>query len=537
MRWATPELITVKSDFDFPSSTTARLKREGGGTFWSVGPHVSRWIEQNCVLTTAGFAGKPFKLLKWQKRWLAEVFEVTQDGESWRLKHRWVTLGIGKKNGKSELIGALALFFLIGTDENDPRIFAAASTEDQANMVFAPVKYIAENSPTIKGLVQAKARMVVSRTTRGGFIRRLAAVAGANDGANVYVALIDEFHEWSGQKGRDVWNVITNGTVMREEPMIIQITTAGHDQDTLCYEWYQAGIAQIDGSREDETAHFCWFQADPDVKDYRDPEYVRKPNPSFGVIMGPEFYADQLLRKTEAVYRRYFGNEWTESEEIWEAASKWPELAGAPRMTTDARTYVGVDIGRKIDNSAVTLVQLHDDPDGVRRAHVAQRIWSNPYNPGDSRYRTWRMNVNDVDVFLRDVYDTFPEPTFIDEESEVREPGPMFVYDPHLYGSHADNLRREGLGMAEFPQTDTRMVPASQLLYEWIMSSKVVHDGDPTASRHIRSVIAKEKERGWRISKPGASKHVDFAVSLAMALAAAVANEDEAVDGGETNIW
>lgn len=535
MDWARPELVTYTRDFSFPSTTTARLKRSGGGSFYTVGLHVGRWIEQNCVLTAARFAGQPFVLLDWQWRFLAEMFEVVRDsGGQWRLKYRWVTLGIGKKNGKSELIGGLALFFLLGTSEPDPRIFTAASTEDQANMVYAPVKFIAENSPTVSALVASKHRTIVSKGPRGGFIRRLAAVAGANDGANVYVALIDEFHEWRGERGKDVWNVITNGTVMRDEPMVIQITTAGYDEDTLCYEWYESGKAQMEGSREDPYAYFCWFELDAD-DDYKAEANWPKANPSFGHIMGPDFYRDQVSKKTESVFRRYFCNQWTESEEIWAAAQKWDELTGDVKMDPSRRTYVGIDIGRKIDTSAVVMVQVDDEG----KAHVAQKIWSNPYGLKDSRRSEWRMNVEDVTEWCRALRDVFTRASGWDDKQEDRIAGPLFGYDPHLFGSHADKLTDDGLNMQEFPQTDAHMVPASQILFEWIMGEKVVHDGDEEARRHVRTVIAKTKERGWRISRPtGSNKHVDFAVAMAIALRLAVMNEAlEGNGGGGFNVW
>lgn len=522
MKWAKPEKVAVRSDFSFPSSTTRRLERQGGGEYWTVGLHVGRWIEKHCVLTAAAFAGQPFKLLPWQWRALSEMFEVVRDPIvhwEWKLKHRWVLVGLPKKNGKSELIGALALFFLLGTDENDPRIFVAASTEDQANMVYAPVKFIAEASPTLAPLVTSKARVVVSRTARGGFIRRLAAVAGANDGANVYVALIDEFHEWTGEKGENVWNVITNGTVARDEPMIIQITTAGSDQDTKCYEWYESGMNLLEGRATDPAYYFLWFGADEDA-DYKSMDVVRAVNPSFGLIMKEPFYLDQLSKKPESVYSRYFLNKWMEAEEIWEPAGEWDTCASKEGVDhyDDVRTYVGIDIGRKNDHSAVVAVQIRDG-----KAYVKQKMWFNPYAISDPRYREWRMNIFDVDKWCRDLYDVFPEASGKDEFGDITISGPVFGYDPHLYGSHADALVDDGLNMVEFPQTDTRMVPASQRLYEWIMQGWLVHDGDKLARKHIRSVTAKEKERGWRISKiTGSNKHVDFAIALAMALALAL---------------
>lgn len=529
MRWARPEKVEVTKDFTFPSSTTQRLKRQGGGSYFTVGLHVGRWIERNCVLTAASFAGQPFKLLPWQWRALAEMFEVVLTPNGWRLKHRWVLIGLPKKNGKSELIGALALFFLLGTDEVDPRIFVAASTEEQANMVYQPVKFMAENSLTLLPLVVAKQRVTVSKTERGGFIKRLAAVAGANDGANVYVALIDEFHEWTGEKGKNVWDVITNGTVMRDEPMIIQITTAGFDQDTKCYEWYTSGKDMLGGTVDDETFYFLWFEPDEEA-DYQSPDTWRLANPSYGLIMQEPFYVDQLKRKTQAVFRRYFCNQWTEAEEIWEPATVWDDcVAKTPEeveLSPYLRTYVGIDIGRKNDHCAVAIVQC-----ALGRARVNQKIWYNPYAISDPRFREWRMNLYDVDNYLRELYAAFPESSGRDEHDDFTVHGPVFAYDPHLYGSHADSLADDGLNLVEFPQTDMRMIPASQRLYEWIMNGWLTHDGDKLARRHVRSVTAKEKERGWRISKVvGSNKHVDFAIALAMALASALEVEvkDEA---------
>lgn len=515
--------MKVTRDFSFPSTTTQRLRRQGGGEFWTVGHRVVEWIELNCVLTAARFAGRPFKLLPWQVRYLYELFEVVPDGQGgWLLKHRWCLLGIPKKNGKSELAAALALFFLFGTDEVDPRIFVAASTEDQADMVFRPTKFMAENSERLSPMADPKTKMIVSKTSRGGFIRRLAAVGGANDGANVYVAVIDEFHEWLGTKGEDVWNVITNGIVMREEPMIIHITTAGYDQESLCYEWYENGVAVRDGTREDETFYFCWFEAPEDL-DWKSEEYISRSNPSYGKIMDWNFYKDQLNKKTESVYRRYFGNQWTESEEIWDAAQVWDDLVGEPNLDPSLRTYCGIDVGRKIDSAVLTIVQF--DPEN-RIANVSQRIWSNPYGKGDPRRAEWRFNIFDMDDAVREIAGRFTAPSGYDEEERERIAGPVFAYDPHLYGSHADALADEGINMQEFPQTDSHMVPASQLLYEWIMGRRIVHDGDPQARRHIRSVVAKMKDRGWRISRPvGLSHHIDFAVALAQAIRVMVVNE------------
>jgi phage terminase large subunit-like protein len=63
------------------------------------------------------------------------------------------------------------------------------------------------------------------------------------------------------------------------------------------------------------------------------------------------------------------------------------------------------------------------------------------------------------------------------------------------------------------------MVPASQALFEAIMGRQMAHNGDETLKRHIHNVIAEQKDRGWRISKPkGSKKKIDAAVATAIAV-------------------
>ena len=63
----------------------------------------------------------------------------------------------------------------------------------------------------------------------------VAAAAGTNDGQNIHAVICDELHEWQGDKGEKVWTVLTNSTGARQQPMVLQITTAGYDlEGTIC---------------------------------------------------------------------------------------------------------------------------------------------------------------------------------------------------------------------------------------------------------------------------------------------------------------
>src|SRR5437016_13835428 len=75
------------------------------------GFQVLAWIEANCIHTNGEWYGKPFRLLPWQKRLILELFQTEDSGLR---RYRWALIGVPKKNGKTELAAALALYFLIG---------------------------------------------------------------------------------------------------------------------------------------------------------------------------------------------------------------------------------------------------------------------------------------------------------------------------------------------------------------------------------------------------------------------------------------
>ena len=163
------------------------------------------------------------------------------------------------------------------------------------------------------------------------------------------------------------------------------------------------------------------------------------------------------------------------------------------------------------------MVQRRTLEDGTRRYVARSRIWENPYRPEDPRYADWRMNNNLVVELCRELRREFPVAACTIDDQVM--PGPAFAYDPWRFRPEAEKLTGEGLAMVEFPQSDTRMVPASQALYEAIMAGEIAHSGNAAEKRHVQGVTPDQRERGWRISKPrGSKRKIDFAVALAIAV-------------------
>jgi phage terminase large subunit-like protein len=507
--------------------TSPSSRPPAGSKRRSRGFEVTRWIEANCVFTAAEWIGRPFVLQPWQRRLVLELFTVDPAGQ--RLI-RWAYISMAKKNGKTELAAALALYLLIGDGEAAALVVCAAGSDEQADLVFGAAKTMCELSPTLRHITETFDAEILVPSLPGAKLVRVAAAATRTgstlDGKNIHAVICDELHVWDAAKGEQVWNVLTNGTGARRQPMILQITTAGFDLDSLCGRQYEYAKKVLAGEVVDPQYYALVFEP-PESAPHTAPETWALANPSLGVTVHAAGLEDQLKRKTEAVFRRYFCNQWTEGSEVWEVAQLWDDLA-APGLQLDPGlpTCVGVDVGLKHDSSAVLVAQLVGE-----RVLLRARVWENPYPPEHHLHGSWKLDIATVENHLLELYETYPVATREDEEGDLR-PGPAFLYDPHFFERSAQDLEGSGLLMIEFPQTDARMVPASQTFFELVKTGVIAHDGSPDLRRHIRNVIAHEKPRGWRISKPkGSKRHIDAAVAAAIAVHELVSHppeEDEA---------
>jgi phage terminase large subunit-like protein len=111
-------------------------------------------------------------------------------------------------------------------------------------------------------------------------------------------------------------------------------------------------------------------------------------------------------------------------------------------------------------------------------------------------------------------------------EAALRELAGRYViaeaaFDPWRFGAQALDLAKSGLRMVQFPQHDSRLVPASERLSATILERRLRHPGDPVLDRHVHAAVAKQTQRGARIAYAGgrhASNRIDAVIALAMAV-------------------
>jgi phage terminase large subunit-like protein len=352
----------------------------GGRRFPTRGQHVIDFIETSCVLTKDQWRGQSFLLEKWQKRLLYEAFEI--DPDTGLRRYRTIYIEVPKKQGKSELLGALSAYLLIADNTDNPEIACGSNSEEQADLVFGAAKAMCELSPVLSPLVHCYRRQIVLRENPAAKIIRVSAKAKTNDGRNLSAVVEDELHEYD-ESGEQLHNVLTNGVATRRQPLNLMITTAGWDLETLCGRMHEHAKKVISGEVNDPTFYAKIYASSVEDVNLNDEvaleAALKEANPSYGVTVHLPFYLDQR-RKGAANFKRYYLNIWTGAENQWLPDGAWDECEGVDFefLTTTCRPLWGWTLPPEAGHHRAQL----SSPSGMRAYCASSRkVWERPIEP------------------------------------------------------------------------------------------------------------------------------------------------------------
>jgi phage terminase large subunit-like protein len=420
---------------------------------------------------------------------------------------------ISKKNGKSSLLGALALFHLVF--DRDQRIFIAAASRDQATILFEQAAGFVRRTPSLaKRLKVQPGYRRIKASADHGYLRVLASDVDTADGVIPTLAMADELHRW---KSSDMYGVLRDGLL--GSARMLTISTAGTLEDSPLGELrrsaYELGLDR-DGpayryaKSPDGSFVMHEWALDPGA-DVGDMGLVKEANPA-------PWHTERTLRRrfespstTDWQWQRFACGIWTEGEEPWIEPAAWDalEVRGLRQpglLEPGDAVVVGVDLGVKHDRTAIVVLRIDD-------MAVEAHILTPP--------RGGSLPLASVEAKLRELHDLYA----------VQE----FVYDPWSFRRSAELLEDEGLPMLEHPMSNERMTLASANLYKLIQEGKVRHDGDPELRSHVLAGTTKETERGWRLVKdPKQRRPIDALIALAIAAKVAT---DQAYEGDLVEVF
>ena len=339
--------------------------------------HIIEFFENYLRQSKGKCGGQLVKLELFEKAMLAIAFGFV-DIEGNR-QYREVLLIVGKKNGKSLLASGVGLYMLHADGEPGPEIYAVATKRDQAKIIWQEAKRMVRKSPALAKRTRSLVAELDSDWNDGVF-KPLASDSDTLDGLNIHCALMDEIHQW--KNGRALFDIIADGVIAREQPMIFETSTAGTIREDIYDDKYEEAERIINGYDDPDgyhDEHFLPLIYELDSRnEWTDPNAWIKANPGLGTIKSRKALADKVekAKANPALVRNLVCKEFNIRETSSEAWLNFEELDN--RETFNLQKLKprygigGADLSSTTDLTAAKVIfRVPDDP----KLYVLSMYW------------------------------------------------------------------------------------------------------------------------------------------------------------------
>ncbi|EFE6909722.1 hypothetical protein GEZ65_23685 [Escherichia albertii] len=343
-------------------------------------------------------AGQPIELMDWHVFILINIFgfviplvneetgEVVMrsDGSGRPVmvrRFRTAYNEVARKNAKSTLSSGIGLYMTGADGEGGAEVYSAATTRDQARIVFEDAKNMVRKARSTLGRLFDFNKLAIYQEQSASKFEPLSSDANNLDGLNIHCAIIDELH---AHKTRDVWDVLETATGARLQSLLFGITTAGFNKEGICYEQRDYAIKVLRGYNSDvegavkDDSYFAIIYTLDEGDDPFDETVWQKANPGLGICKRWDDLRRLAKKAKEQVSARvnFFTkhmNVWVTAESAWMDMIKW-EMCEYIAPQHELKTYpmwVGVDLAHKIDICAAAKLWRTDNG----HVHADFKFW------------------------------------------------------------------------------------------------------------------------------------------------------------------
>lgn len=315
-----------------------------------------RWMQKNLVFVQGRWSLQPFTFIDWQLKLTKAIFG-TIDKRGLR-QYRIAYIEVPRGAGKTNLVASIGNYLLWEDHEPNGQILVAASDRAQGSILFDISKQQVWANPKLEAKCK-QYRQQLRNLDDGSELRVLSSDAHRAHGLAPSGALCDELHAW---KGRELYDAIQTGTGKREQPLVIIITTAGNDRESVCFELHEYAQKVIDGIVEDPSFFPLIFTAPLELA-WDSEEAFAAANPSYGHTVFRDYYQREVRRAREipayrASYEQLFLNRWQELASVWIQLEKW-DACQQPMPTNETlQATIGsaaLDLSMTTDLSALAM--------------------------------------------------------------------------------------------------------------------------------------------------------------------------------------
>lgn len=471
------------------------------------------------------WAGQPFLLLPWQERFVRELFGW-KNADGTRL-YRKAYLEVPRKAGKTALAAAIALYMAYGDNEAAPQVFFAAADKDQAGACYGAARVMAEQHPVLgpASVFYNSTKHIIIPANPGAQLRCLSADTRGKYGLNIHALVADELMAWPN---RVLWDALTSAGGAREQPLVLAITTAGWDRQSVAFEHHEYGRRIAEGALVDPTFLGVVYGA-PDDADWADEAVWLAANPSLGDAEAGgtvqlDYYREQCtaaraMPTAQNAFRTLQLSQWVGQETRLIDMRAWDQNSDDPLPPDKRVAFGGLDLAKGDDLTAFVVVVLGEDEtfdivpyffapeEGLReralRDHAPYDVWVR-----DGFMTATPGPVTDYGYIRQTVHE-------VAEQYELRDIG----YDRWSASALVQELTHDGIVMAQLGQGFRSFNSPTKELLRLILERKLRHGGHPVL-RWNADVCAPDTDAAGNLkpSKQRSTGRIDGIVALIMAL-------------------
>lgn len=496
------------------------------------------FIERFCRHSKGEWAGQPMKLLLFQKAFISALFGFVDDNGL--RQYRESFFYVSRKNGKSTMLAALALYCMVADGEGGAEVYSAATKKDQAALVFEEACRMVQQSPALrKNIRKRKSDLYFDR----GFakFKPLGKNSDTLDGLNAHLIIIDEMHSI---KDRNLYEVLKQSQSARRQGLLISITTAGTLRENIFDDMYRYACGVADGTIDDKTFLPILYELD-EKAEYLKPECWQKANPALGAVKKVEDLQTKVKRAAQSPNDLVgvLTKDFNVIENVAQAWLTFEDLNNTETLDLARfRNYYcvgGVDLSRTTDLTCATLLILGAD----EKRYVAQMYWL-PSEGFEDRVRQekipfdkwheqgWLRLCAGNTIRYSDVTAWFLE---VHEKYEI---SPVWIYfDAWSARYFVDEMTADGFTMVPCRQGAKTLSIPMQTLGADLQAKRVNYNNNPILKWCLSNTGVLEDRNGGivPVKASGRKNRIDGTAALIDAYVGLCEHYDELLDAAGNN--
>jgi len=488
----------------------------------------------NRLKHTHNYRGEPFNLRPWQCDIIRGLLNV--DPATGKRQCKKAYISFGRKQGKSQLIAALALYFLVGSGKQGQTIYIGAAKREQALHIWKMIADFIKQSPTLKKICLLQPyKYRIAWEEKGNEIISLSSEGARDEGSGPTVAIIDELF---AHKNNNLWDSLTSSFGGTKEPLLITISTAGTDPNSKCFEQYTYAKKVLDDPTFDPSFFACvhecpkepeeswrdeanWYKAMPALGDFCNLDFIRS-----------EFQLAKELPSEERKFRQKYLNQWLDKYvDGWLPMKHWEQCEKPDHSNLTKEKWIcGLDLASVSDFTSFVMYSPE--------SHTVLPFFFLPEEAAKDKphYQVWAKrklltltegNATDYDV-VRATINRLRKEYHIDRIAVDRVFNSVHI---------STQLTGDGFNLEAYGQGFLSMSPASKELERLILTHQLKFDNPILDWMAGNCVVETDAAGNIKPTKRKSKDKVDGIVALCMAIGITLPKPDKNIINGRAMIW